>query len=76
MDVFNNQMEVNMNNIASERIRLGMKQAELGAALSVDLTTISNWETGKTIPSGSKLILMHKLFGCTTDYILGLTDQR
>lgn len=65
-----------MNTIASERIRKGMTQAEVARELEVDVTTVSNWETGKTMPSAQKLIVLRELFDCSTDYLLGLTEER
>lgn len=65
-----------MNNIVSERTRLGMHQEELARKLGVSKSTVSRWERGKQQPCGSDLIAMKELFKCTTDYLLGLTDER
>lgn len=65
-----------MNNIASERIRLGLEQRDLSKNLDVSISTISKWERGKVLPNSVALVKMHKLFGCSTDYLLGLTDER
>ena len=64
------------NNIKSERVRAGFTQEELAAHLSVDESTISKWENGKTsVPSG-KAIEMSKLFTCSIDYLFGVSLQR
>lgn len=65
-----------MKNIISERIRMGMSQKDLALSLGVSLTTVSRWEQERAIPNASDLIKMRKLFGCSTDYLLGLTDER
>lgn len=65
-----------MNNIASERVRKGMTQEELGETIGVVERTIRSWEKDeRSIPS-SKACEMAELFGCTIDYLFGLTDER
>lgn len=65
-----------MNNLASERIRLGTSQHELGDRIGVSDKTVSRWEAGISLPGGAALVEMSKLFGCSIDYLLGLTDER
>lgn len=65
-----------MNNIASERTRIGITQKDLAKKLDKSLTTVSRWEQGRGMPTASELIGMHKLFGCSVDYLLGLSDER
>lgn len=64
------------SNIASERKRIGYRQSDLAVELNVSTSTVARWEQGKLSPAGSNLAQMKKLFGCTTDYLLGLTDER
>ena len=52
----------------------GMTQAELSTALGKKQSTARMWEIGRSNPEYSALIDMAKLFGCTTDYMLGLSD--
>lgn len=63
------------NLVASERVRLDMTQAELAEEASVSKSTVERWESG-AIPSGCDLITLHEIFGCSVDYLLGLTDNR
>lgn len=65
-----------MLNIASERKRINMTQEDLANELGVSKSTIARWEQGTIPPYGSELIKMHDLFQCSTDYLLGLTDER
>lgn len=65
-----------MKNIISERSRMGLSQKDLASKIGVSLTTVSRWEQGRAVPNGSDLVKMRKLFGCSTDYLLGLTDER
>lgn len=65
-----------MNNIRSERSRIDLTQSGLGKRLGVDASTIGRWEKeGSDIPSG-KAVEMAKIFGCSTDYLFGLSNER
>lgn len=65
-----------LTNIASERKRLGITQQELADRIQVSKSTVARWEQGIVLPYGSELVKMHGLFKCSTDYLLGLTDER
>jgi len=56
------------------RLEKGMTQAELSIALGKKESTARMWEIGRSNPDYSSLIDMAKLFNCTTDYMLGLSD--
>lgn len=60
-------------NIEAERARVGMTKERLSASLGVSTSTLKNWQSGKTEIPASKIILMAKYFGTTTDYLLGRT---
>lgn len=65
-----------MRNIASERVRLGLTQEGLADQLGVARQTVLRWENGKTTPPTSAVYMMANIFGCSTDYLIGLTDER
>lgn len=52
-----------------------INQAELGKIVGVGKTTISNYETGYSVPDLDTLIKLAEYFSVTTDYLLGLTDD-
>lgn len=58
--------------IHEQRQALGWSQVELARRLSVAKQTVSNWENDNIQPSIEMLIRLAKLFGVTTDYLLGL----
>lgn len=60
--------------ISEIRIALGWSQVELAKRLGVAKQTVSNWENENIQPSIEMLIRLARLFGVTTDYLLGL-DQ-
>lgn len=64
--------------IESERERKGLSRIELGAALTLPVTeiTVSEWEKGTTPIPSTQLLNLTKLFRCSADYLLGLTDER
>lgn len=61
--------------IKSERERLGMEKKELAAALGYGLSNYSSYET-KTLPSLERVVEMAAFFGCSVDYLLGLSNTR
>ena len=65
-----------MKNIASERHRLDMSQAALAGKLGVSSNTVSRWEQDEDSISARHLIKMSRLFSCSIDYLLGLTEVR
>lgn len=64
------------NNITSERMRLDMSQGDVAKEIGVSVSTVSRWERGILHPCGSELIKLHDLFRCSTDYLLGITNER
>lgn len=64
------------NTIASERKRLGMTQADLGEILNRDRSAISRMENNILGLDGETLMELSRVFSCSTDYLLGLTEER
>ena len=64
------------NNIASERVRLGMSQDDLAKELDASRDSVKNWELGETSIKSSTLVKMADLFGCSLDYLMDRTDDR
>ena len=67
-----NKLEIR---IKEERNKKGLSQSELGETLGIKNTQICNYEKGIRIPPADILLKMADLFGCTTDYLLGRTDN-
>lgn len=65
-----------MKTIASERALLGLSQADLADRLGVSRQTVLRWESGAVIPPVPHLLAMSDLFGCSVDFLLGLTKER
>lgn len=60
--------------IGEMRAAFGWSQVELAKRLGVAKQTVSNWENENIQPSIEMLVRLARLFGTTTDYLLGL-DQ-
>jgi len=68
-------MELIRANIEAERGRSQMSKEALSRELGITSRTYWNYLAGGPIPS-DKLLHMARLFGCSTDYLLGLTEKR
>lgn len=53
----------------------GMTQEELGKKLGVIKQTVSSWENDSSEPNHAATIALAKLFGVTTDYLLGAEED-
>ena len=65
-----------ISNIRGERARRGISQSELAKRVGVSESLVRAWEAGKATPSGPALLCMSSIFDCTTDYLLGRTNER
>ena len=59
-------------NIKTLRTALGWSQVDLARKLNITKQTVSNWENDNIQPSIEMLVRLSKIFGVTTDYLLGL----
>lgn len=62
-------------NIDAERARLGMSKSDLAQTLGVSYSTFKSWMSGKTEMPCSKIVAMAKLFGVSSDYLLGISSS-
>lgn len=62
--------------IAALRDEKHMSQAELAKNLNISASTVGMWETGKRMPSPDLIKSLAKLFDVSSDYLLGITDER
>ncbi|MFV0239535.1 MAG: helix-turn-helix domain-containing protein [Lacrimispora sphenoides] len=65
-----------MNRIATERKKLNITQEELAEKLNLSQKSISKYETGARNPSYDTLTQIAKFFNVSTDYLLGLANER
>ncbi len=60
--------------LAEMRKDHGDTQAALAGRLGVSLPTVRAWEQEKSSPSHEMLVAICRLYGVSSDYLLGLTD--
>ena len=56
------------------RISRGWNQVQLAKQLNITKQTVSNWENENIQPSVEMLVRIAKLFGVSSDYLLGLNE--
>ncbi len=56
--------------IISLRKQKGWSQEELAAQMDVSRQSVSKWESGASTPDLDKILLLSKIFGISTDYLL------
>ena len=61
--------------IIALRKRMNWSQEELAEKLDISRQSVSKWEVGATIPDLDKILKMSDIFGVSTDYLLGRTDE-
>lgn len=57
--------------LKKQRQSLNLSQKEVAAVIGVSASVISNYESGERTPSVEILILLARLYHCSTDYLLG-----
>lgn len=63
-------------NMRAERARAGLTIKEAAKAAGVHQNTLIRWEHGEADPCAINLVNLSKLYGCTPEYLLGMTDDR
>ncbi len=62
------------NHIQLLRESLNISRDELGERMLVNRQTVSQWESGQTLPSSDDLVKLSEIFGVSVDEILGISD--
>lgn len=55
--------------LRAARVNAGMSQSEAAYKLSVNISTVSSWENGKTVPSLENFRKLCRLYGWPEDGI-------
>ena len=64
------------NRIGSERARLRMSQKELAEHFNMSTRTLQRYEQDVTNTPIRKLKLFAEFFGCSIDYLIGISNER
>ena len=57
------------------RLNKQLNQPEIAKILNVTKGTVSNWENGNRFPDNDMLVKIANFFECSTDYLLGRTNN-
>ena len=71
---YNNSMKFQERFVEMLKIS-GKKQTEIAKAVNVSKQCISDYKTGKSIPSIETLYLLCEFLDVSADYLLGLSDN-
>lgn len=63
-------------NMRAERARKGLSLKEAADAIGVHANALARWEHDESEPTASNLIALSRLYQCSPEYLLGMTDQR
>lgn len=58
------------------RIEAGLSQKEFAKAIGAAQNTVSQWETGTRRLDDQTICKISLFFGCSADYLLGLSDSK
>lgn len=64
------------NRLKQERLRLRLSQEDVGCKANISKQTVSHYERGNKNPTVETLAKLADIFDCSTDYLLGRTDDR
>jgi transcriptional regulator with XRE-family HTH domain len=62
-------------NIEAERARNDYTIEELAKVLGIGEKTFRNWRDNEKVLDGTMLVKLADLFGCSVDYLLGISDK-
>ena len=62
-----------MNRIRDLREDRDLRQIDVANGINIDQKTLSNYETGKTLPDSDTLIKLADFFKVSIDYLVGRT---
>jgi len=66
---------------SGERLRearqeVGLNQTQLSQRLGITMQQVSRWEQQTAVPGADMVAQLGTILGCTTDWLLGLVDNR
>ena len=65
-----------LKNMRAERARNGLTVQQVADALGVHTNAVSRWENEDSEPSSRNLIALCRLYDCSPEYLLDMTDER
>jgi len=66
---------VNLDNFFKRIDDLGLTAKKVSEATGISTGNISDWKSGRSMPTANKLDLLATYLDCSVDYLLGRTDN-
>lgn len=66
---------VNLDNFFKRIAEKGLNAKKLSDATGISTGNISDWKSGRSMPSAVKLDILADYLDCSVDYLLGRTDK-
>lgn len=66
---------VNLDNLFTRITFLGLNAKKVSEATGISTGNISDWKSGRSMPSAIKLNILADYLNCSVDYLLGRTDN-
>lgn len=66
---------VNLDNLFKRISEQGLNAKKVSEATGISTGNISDWKSGRSMPSANKLDTLATLLDCSVDYLLGRTDN-
>lgn len=57
------------------RLNLDLTQREVADGADIERVSYNRYENGTRVPTGDAVVSLAKFFRCTTDYLLGVTNE-
>ena len=64
-----------LKNMRAERARNNMTVQQVADTVGVHPNAVSRWENGDSEPTARNLISLCRLYDCTPEYLLDMTDD-
>lgn len=66
---------VNLDNLFLRIKELNLTAKKLSDDTGISTGNISDWKSGRSMPTALKLVILADYLGCSVDYLLGRTDD-
>lgn len=66
---------VQLDNLFKRMAERGLNAKRLSEATGTSTGNISDWKSGRSMPSAAKLDVLADCLDCSVDYLLGRTDN-
>lgn len=65
---------MNLDNLFKRINDLGLNAKTVSNATGISTGNISDWKSGRSLPTATKLVVLADYLDCSIDYLLGRTD--